>query len=93
MLFFKHKRRLVQNRHGYIFDDAVGFDIAEHRYFFENRLLDRLIGAQDDNIGMNPHALQLFNRVLSRFGFMLLTAFDIRHQGHMDEKCVFVTDL
>ena len=68
----KHYRRFVKNRESYILDNAVGLDVAEHRDLLKYRLLKRLVAAQDDDIGLNAHALKLLDGVLSGLRLMLV---------------------
>ena len=62
----QHQRRLIKAGQRDIFDDAVGLYIAEHGDFFENGFLQRLVAAQNDEIGVDAHALQLLDGMLCR---------------------------
>ena len=66
MMLFQHERRFIQLRDGQVLDDAVFLDVAEQRDLLEDRLLQRAVAAQNDDIGMDAHALQLFDRMLCR---------------------------
>ena len=76
-----------------IFKNTIRFYIAKQRYFTKNRCFQRLITAQHNDIGMNPHALQFFYRMLRRLCFVLLRAVQIRNERHVDEEAVFTPDL
>ena len=86
MMLFQHERRFIQLRDGQVLDDAVFLDIAEQRDLLEDRLLQRAVAAQNDDIGMDAHALQFLDRMLRRLGFVLKAAAEVRHQRHMDVK-------
>ena len=65
--FFQHDRRFVQHRQGNILNHAVRLNIAEHGDFFENGFFQRLITAQNNDVGIHAHALKLLYRVLGGF--------------------------
>ena len=87
----KHKGGFVEVWQGDIFDNAIGFYVAKQRDFFEDTLFQRLVATKDDNIGVNAHALQFFDRVLGGFAFVLFGAVKVRHKGYVDKKTVFAT--
>ena len=85
--------RLIQAGERDIFDDAVRLDVAEHRNFAEDGRLQRLVAAEDDDVRPDAHALQLFDGMLRRLGFVLVGATQKRHQSDMDEEAVLLPDL
>ena len=87
--FLQHDRRLVENRKSQVLDDAVLFDVAEQCDLAENgRIIHRTVAARHDDIRHDAEGLQLFDRMLGRFGLMLARRFQIRNQGYMDEEAV-----
>ena len=75
-----------------IFNHTFRTNIAKHRDFFKDRLFQRLITAQHNDVRIDPHALQLFDRVLCGFGFVLVRSAQKRYQSHMDKQTIFATD-
>ena len=84
----KHQRGFVEVRESDVLDDAVGLDVAEHGYLVEDGLLKRLVAAQDYDVRVYSHALELLDRMLRGLGFVLVRAVQVRNQGHMDEQAV-----
>ena len=60
----EHDRRLIEQRHGDVVDHAVAVDVAKHRDLVLDVVRKRQVGARDDDVGANAHALQLLDRVL-----------------------------
>ena len=89
----QHQRRLIQAGERDIFDDAVRLDVAEHRNFAEDGRLQRLVAAEDDDVRPDAHALQFFDGMLRRLGFVLVGATQKRHQRDMDEEAVLLPNL
>ena len=88
VVLLQHQRRLVQHRQGQVFDDAVGFDVAEHGDLVEDRLLQRFVAAQHDDVRGDAHALQFLDGVLGGFGLVLVAAPQEGHQRYMNEQGV-----
>ncbi len=94
VVLLQHDGRLVQHRDGQVFNDAVGAHIAEQGNFLENALVgDRLVGAQHDDVRLDAHGLQLFDGVLGGLGLVLPRAFQVGHQGDVDEQAVLLPHL
>ena len=91
--FFQHQRRFIEVWQREVFNHAVGPDIAEERNLFENGVLQRLVAAQDDDVGVNAHPLQLAHRVLRGLGLVLVRAAQKRHQRDMNKEAVLSADL
>ena len=72
MDFSSIKRRFIQAGKRDIFNHAVGLYVAEHRNFVENGRLQRLVAAENDDVGVDAHALKLLHGVLRGLGFMLV---------------------
>lgn len=52
-----------------------------------------MLAAAYDDIGLNPHALQLLDTRLRRLGFHLLRSAQIGNQRHMNQDRILVADL
>ena len=91
--FFQHQRRFIEVGQRDVFDDTIGADIAEERNLFENGVLQRLVAAQDNDVGVNAHALQLAHRVLRGLGLVLVRAAQKGHQRDMNKEAVLSADL
>ena len=93
VLFFQHQGSLVQVGQGDVFNDAVGLDIAEQADFLEDAVLQGLVAAQNHDVRLDTHALQLPDGVLGGLGFVLVGATEEGHQRHMDEQTVLLAHL
>ena len=85
---FQHQRALVQARHRQVFNDAVGAHVAEHADLALDVVAYRAVGAQDDDVRRNAHALQLLAGVLRGLGLVFVGAGDVGHQYDMDIAAV-----
>ena len=47
------------------------------------------VAAQDYDVGVDSHSLQFLDRMLRRFGFVLVGAFEERDQRDVDKQTVF----
>ena len=88
ILLFQHNGGFVQAGQGDVFNDAVLFHVAEHGDFLEDAVLQGLVAAQDDDVRLDPHALQLLDGVLGGLALVLIGAPEEGHQGHMDKQAV-----
>ena len=59
--------------------------IAEQGYLIPQSLIKRMFAAADDDVRLNPHALQFLDAGLGRLGLHFLGSTQIRDQGHMDQ--------
>ncbi len=89
----QHQRRFIKAGKRDVFDDAVGLHIAEQGDLPEDRVLQRLVAAEHDDIRADAHALQLLDGMLGGLGFVLVGAMQKRHQGDMNKEAVFPADL
>ena len=88
-LILQSQRRLVQHGQRQVLDDAVALDVAERRDLIEDGgVLDGLVHPQNQNIRRYPHALQLLDGMLGRFGFMFAGCLQIRYQCDVDKESV-----
>ena len=86
----EHQRTLVEAGHGQVLDDALRLDVAEGADLPADVAAHAAVGAEDDDVGANAHALQLLDGVLCGLGLVLIGAGDVRHQHHMDEAAVLL---
>ena len=93
ILLFQHQGRFIQVRKGDVLDDAVGLDVAEQADFLEDAVLQRLITAQNHNVGLHTHALKLPDGVLSGLTLVLVGAPQEGNQGDVDKQTVFLAHL
>ena len=85
---FQHERRFIQHGNRQIFNAAFRLYIAEHRDFILDILGHGLIHARHDDVGRDPHALQLLHGMLRGLGFEFVRTRNIRHQGDVNETAV-----
>ena len=93
ILLFQHQGSLVQVGQGDVFNDAVGLYIAEQADFLEDAVLQGLVAAQNHDVRLDTHALQLPDGVLGGLGLVLIGATEEGHQRHMDEQTVLLAHL
>ena len=84
VLLGKQLRDIVDTRAVLVGKDAVGVDVAEARDLAADGVVDMVIGAQHDNVGLDTKAAQLLNGVLRRLGLDLVCGGDIGNEGHVD---------
>jgi hypothetical protein len=78
-------RHLVDGGAVGVLEHAVGVDVAEHGYLGPNRLLDLVVGAADDEVGLDAHRAQLLDGVLGGLGLDLVGGRDVGHQAAVDD--------
>jgi len=89
-VLLQHQGYLVQDGDRHVFHDAVGLDVAEIGDFAEyGSVLDGFVAPKDDDVGIDAHALQLFDAVLGGFGLVLSGGLEVGHERHMDVEYVF----
>jgi hypothetical protein len=88
----EHERSFIENRNCLVFDDTVTLHIAKEGDFVLDALLQRLIGAGDNDIGENTGSHKFLDRVLGGLALMLGTAFQIRDQRDMNEEAIGASD-
>ena len=84
----QHQRALVEAGHGQVLNDALGLHVAEGADLPADVAAHAAVGAQDDDVRVHAHALQLFHRVLGRFGLVFVGAGDVGHQHDVDVAAV-----
>ena len=75
------ERHLVDAPRGLERDDGVDVDVGEERDLVEDLVVDRLVAAQDDDVGLDADAAQGADRVLRRLGLQLAGGADLRQPG------------
>ena len=88
VVFFKHKRRLVNVFYGEAFYHAIWLDVAKQGEFLLGGVVQRHVAAGHHDVGRNAHAAQFFHRVLRRLCLLLAAAGDVRHQRDVDKQAV-----
>ena len=88
VMLFQHHRRLIEDGHGQVLNDAVGLDIAEQRDLILDFLVDRLVRTGGNDIREDTHRAQFFDGMLRGLGFVLAGGLDVGHQRNMDEQAV-----
>ena len=71
-----------------VLEDAAGVDVAEARDLRADGRLDLVVGAADDEVGLDAHGAQLLHGVLRRLGLDLVGCGDVRHEAHVDHERV-----
>ena len=67
----KREGDLIETGQVDIFDNTVIGHIAEQRYFCASGLINRMLSAQNNDIGADAYAQKLLDRVLCRLCFQL----------------------
>ena len=65
----------------------------EQRDLLADLVADRVVGAQDDHVGLDADAAQLLDRVLGRLGLELAGGGEGRQQRHVDVQDVRPADV
>ena len=73
--------------------DRVGVDVAEQGDLLADALFDRLLGARDDDVGLDADLAQLGDRVLGRLGLRLADHPDDGHQRDVHVEHVLAADV
>jgi hypothetical protein len=84
----EEERDLVDAPRGSQRDDGVDVDIGEQADLVEDVVLDRLVGAEDDDVRLDTDAAQLLDRVLGRLGLHLASRADLGQPGDVDVEHV-----
>ena len=84
----EHQRALVEAGHGQVLDDALRLHVAEGADLAADVAAHAAVGTQDDDVGVDAHALQLLDGVLCRLRFVLVRAGDVGHQHDVDVAAV-----
>ena len=92
LLLHEH-RYLINASCGKVLNNCVGVYVAEHSHFFAHFLGNRLFAAANQDIRRNTDAAQLFDAMLSRFGFQLTGCGNIRYQRNMNIKHIVLADI
>jgi hypothetical protein len=74
-------------------DDVLGLDVAEHGDLAAVVLVEFVLGATDDDVGLDPDLAQLGDRLLGRFGFDFSGGANEGKEGDVDEADIFAPDL
>ena len=77
-------RHLIDGGHVGALEHGVRTHVAEVGHFLAQRGRQRMLCAQNEDIGLNPFALQLFDGVLRGFGLQLARSRQIRHIGQVN---------
>ncbi len=89
----EHERDFVDRVGGLARDDRLGRDVREEGDLLADLVAHRVVGAQDDDIGLDADATQLLDRVLGRLGLELTGRGEGRQQGHVDVHDVAPADV
>jgi hypothetical protein len=71
----------------------VDVDIGEEADFVEDLLVNRLIAAKDDDVGLDTDAAQGADRVLGRLRLQLAGGADGRQPGDVDVEDIAAADV
>ena len=88
----KHQRNCVDRPGVGFADHVVELDVAEERDLLAQVLVDRLVGARDEHVGLDADRAKLAHRVLRRFGLELASR-DARQQRKVDVEHVLAADV
>ena len=86
--FFQRNGDIVKRGQIAVFNDVRRGHIAKQRNFILNLLPERMLRAQNNNIGANADAQQLLDGVLCRLGFQLHRRTEERHKRDVHKHTV-----
>ena len=84
VLLGEQLRNIVDARAVLVGKDTVGVDVAEACNLAADGIVDMVVGAQNDNIGLDTKAAELLDGVLRRFGLDLVGGGDIGNERNVD---------
>lgn len=87
MLLLHENGHLVDGVDVDTLDYSVGIDIAEKGDLLTDRLVDILLGTEDENVGLDAFLLKGLDGVLGWLGLKLLACTEIRDESKVDEHC------
>ena len=93
VLLGEQLRHVVNARAILVGKDAVGVDVAETRDLAANGVVNMVIGAQHNNVGLDAKAAQLLDGVLRGLGLNLVGGGDIGNERYVDVADVLGTGL
>ena len=82
------RRHVVDGGKVGVLEDVVGGDVAEARDLGADGGVDLVVGAADDEVGLEAEGAQLAHAVLRGLGLHLVRGGDVGHQAHVDEDAV-----
>lgn len=91
VLLGEQLRHVVNARAILVGKDAVGVDVAETRDLAANGVVNMVIGAQHNNVGLDAKAAQLLDGVLRGLGLNLVGGGDIGNERYVDVADVLGT--
>ena len=89
----EHQRDLVDGVGGLGRDDRIGRDVGEQRDLLADLVGDRVVRAQDDDVGLDADPAQLLDRVLGGLGLELARGGQRGEQRHVDVQDVGAPDV
>ena len=92
MLFFQHQRNFIERLGIQILQHVFFLHVTEQRDLLFHVIIQRIIGAADQNIRPDSHALQTLDAHLRRFGLHFPGRLQIRDQCHLDHDRIFPSD-
>ena len=84
VLLGKQLRNIVNARAVLVGKDAIGVDVAEACDLSADSVIDMVVGAQHDNIGLDTKAAELLDGMLRGLGLDLVGGGDIGNERHVD---------
>ncbi len=76
-----------------LFDHGVDRHVAEQGDLFAVLAAERMLGAADEDVGLDADLAELADRVLGRLGLELLGRLEIRHERQVDVEAVLLADV
>jgi hypothetical protein len=89
----QHQRYRVQTVGIKVLYDAIGGDVAEQADFLADVVVERVFGAQHNQVGLDADAEQLLHTVLGRFCLELAGLAQVGNQGHMGVQYVLAANI
>ncbi len=84
VLLGKQLRNIVNARAILVGKDAIGVDVAEACDLSADSVIDMVVGAQHDDIGLDAKAAELLDGMLRGLGLDLVGGGDIGNERHVD---------
>ena len=84
LLLAEHERHFIHVLDVQRLDHRRGLDVAELGDFAAHRLGERLLGAAQQDVRLQPDLTQLAHGMLGRLGLELIRRADVGHEGQMD---------
>ena len=84
LLLLHHQGNLIEHLHVQVLQYMIGGNVAEKGDFVLDCLIEGLLGAADQDVRLDSHALQILYTGLGGLGLEFTGSFQIGNEGYMD---------